>query len=83
MIHLENIISNIMNTYILEDEIEDIIISYITKEWQILHTKQELALVLYEIQMKRKTFKERAYEHILAVILAFTLWYMIATNVSL
>ena len=70
-----------MNTYILEEDIEDIIISYVTKEWQILHTKQELALVLNEIQMKRKTFKERAYEHILAVVLAFILWCMIATNI--
>lgn len=63
-----------MNTYILEEDIEDIIISYITKEWQILHTKQELALVLNEIQAKRKTFKERAYEHILYILLAFILW---------
>lgn len=64
-----------MNTYILEEDIEDIILSYITKEWQLLHTKHELAFVLNEIQMKRKTFKERAYEHIIYIIVSFGLWY--------
>lgn len=67
-----------MNTYILEEDIEDIIISYITKEWQLLHTKHELALVLNEIQMKRKTFKERAYEHIIYILAAFIFWFILS-----
>lgn len=64
-----------MNTYILEEDIEDIIIEYIKKEWQNHHTKCELALILNEIQSKRKTFKERAYEHIIYIIVSFCLWY--------
>lgn len=72
-----------MNTYILEQEIEDIIISYITKEWQIYNTKSDLALILNEIQSKRKKFKERAYEHIIYCLLAFLLWYMFAIDITI
>lgn len=72
-----------MNTYILEEDIEDIIIEYIKKEWQNHHTKCELALILNEIQTKRNTFKERAYEHILYVFVAFWLWYIASIQDSI